>query len=248
MFAAAVVGGMLNSVAGGGSFVTFPTLLLSGIAPVTANATSAVALWPGSMASAVAYRREIESFGRMAIAFGAASFVGGIAGALLLLRTPHTTFVALVPWLLLVATLFFSAGGRITARLRDRPAGAAHGSLATGALLQLAIAVYGGYFGGGMGILMLAVFSAQGMTNIHAMNGLKNLLATIINGVAVIAFLIAGAVAWGPAVVMVIGAIGGGYGGASVARRLDPILVKRVVLVIAWGMTGYFFWKMYGSP
>jgi uncharacterized membrane protein YfcA len=246
LFVAAALAGGLNSVAGGGSFLTFPTLLFTGVPPVSANATSAVALWPGSLASVIAYRREIESFGRLAIVFSIMSLAGGAIGALLLLRTPHTTFVALVPWLMLVATAVFTIGGPLTAGLRRRAEKqGGHAALATGAILQLAISVYGGYFGGGMGILMLAVFALEGMTNIHAMNGLKNLLGVMINGVAVIAFAIAGAVAWGPAAVMIVGAIAGGYGGASVARRLDPTLVKRGVMIIAWALTIYFFLKTY---
>jgi uncharacterized membrane protein YfcA len=241
LFLAAAVGGALNSVAGGGSFVAFPALLFAGVAPVPANATNTIALWPASVASVVAYRRELVEVRALLLPLGAAALAGGLVGSVLLLRTPEAIFVWLIPWLLLFATLLFSFGGRIAKRITR----GARAPLWLAVVVQLVISVYGGYFGGGMGIMMLAVLTLLGMTHMHRMNALKNVLGTLINGVAVVAFSLAGAVRWGPGAVMVVGGITGGYLGAAGARRVDPKLVRRVVLVIAWAMTVYFFCKTY---
>ncbi|HXN30453.1 MAG TPA: sulfite exporter TauE/SafE family protein [Polyangiaceae bacterium] len=240
LFVAAAVGGALNSVAGGGSFVAFPALLFAGVAAIPANATNSVALWPGSAASAVAYRRELRDVRRELVPLGAAALVGGLAGSLLLLRTPERSFVLLIPWLLLCATVLFSLGGVLRSKARDVEAPL---SVAVGA--QVVISIYGGYFGGGMGIMMLAVLSLLGMTDIHRMNAIKTVLATLVNGIAVAAFIVAGAVQWAPGIVMIAGGITGGYAGASIARRVDAKVVRTLVLVIAWGMTAYFFVRTY---
>jgi uncharacterized protein len=241
LFVAAAIGGAINSVAGGGSFVAFPALLFAGVAPVPANATNTIALWPGSVASALAYRRELAEVRGELVPFGIASLAGGLVGSLLLLGTSNQTFVLLIPWLLLFATLLFSFGGTVARRL----ARGARASVGVAVATQLVISVYGGYFGGGMGIMMLAVLSLRGMTDIHRMNALKTFLATLINGVAVVAFVVAGAVAWEPAAVMIVGGILGGYAGAAVARRIRPAHVRTMVLVVAWTMTAYFFVRTY---
>jgi uncharacterized protein len=241
LFLAAAVGGALNSVAGGGSFVAFPALLFAGVAPVPANATNTIALWPASVASFVAYRRELVEVRALLVPLGAAALAGGFMGSVLLLRTPEAVFVWLIPWLLLFATLLFSFGGRIAKRITH----GARAPLWLAVVVQLVISVYGGYFGGGMGIMMLAVLTLLGMTHMHRMNALKNVLGTLINGVAVVAFSLAGAVRWGPGAVMVVGGITGGYLGAAGARRVDPKRVRSAVLVIAWAMTVYFFCKTY---
>ena len=247
LFIAAILGGTLNSVAGGGSFITFPTLLFTGVLPITANATSTVALWPGSVASTGAYREELAKQERSRLlVLGGTSLIGGVLGAILLLRTSQTTFVQLVPYLLLMATLLFAFSGPITNRLRRRnietkKTGTSWSGLIGIALLQLVIAVYGGYFGGGIGILMLATLGLMGMENIHEMNALKTLLTSFINGVAVITFIIAGAVVWVPAIVMVIGAIIGGYGGAYFARQIEPRWVRIFVILVGLGLSIYFF-------
>jgi uncharacterized membrane protein YfcA len=248
LFAAAGAGGAINSVAGGGSFIAFPALLFAGVPAVPANATNTVALWPGSIASALAYRSELRSSRPELAPLGVAALVGGLAGAQLLLHTSNTVFVALIPWLLLFASLVFSFGPRIARRLSGKghaERGGTRASLALACLVQLVISIYGGYFGGGMGIMMLAVLAVLGMTNINEMNGVKNILATLINGVAVASFLVHGAVAWTPGVVMIAGGVAGGYAGARVARRLNPAQVRRLVLFVAWSMTGYFFVKTY---
>lgn len=241
LFAAAMLGGAINSVAGGGSFVTFPALLFAGVAPVTANATSTIALWPGTVASALAYRRELHDVRRELLPMGIASLAGGLAGSIVLLRTSDSTFVLLIPWLLLFATVLFSFGGWLAKHLLR----GAHAPLALATAVQVVVALYGGYFGGGIGIMMLAILAVLGMADIHRMNALKTLLGALINGVAVVAFIIAGAVAWAPGVVMIVGGVTGGYAGAALARRVDPKHVRWLVLGVAWTMTAYFFVRTY---
>ncbi len=246
LFAVAVVAGALNAVAGGGSFLALPALIYAGISPVSANATTTFALWPAAAASSVAYRHEIRSARRWLWSLGAVSLVGGLIGGELLIRTSDTRFLQLLPWLMLAAVATFSFGGLVTTRLRSAGTQGS-GSLQVGRapvwmlVLQFAIAMYGGYFGGGMGIMMLAVLTVAGMTDIHEMNGLKALLAVAINGIALAAFVASGAIAWAPGLVMVAGGVVGGYVGASGARRLPPAVIRMFVGAIGWLMTVYFF-------
>ncbi len=244
LFLAALCAGALNSVAGGGSFISFPALMATGVPAINANATNTAALWPGSLASVAAYRREPRPQRRVMVTLGVASLVGGLLGALILLRTPEAEFVRLLPFLLLTATLLFTFGSPVAARLRRRSARTVVPSWVTmiglGAI-QLAIATYGGFFGAGIGIVMLACLTLAGMENIHAMNALKTLLSVLINGVAVVAFMLAKAIFWPEALLMVLGAILGGYGGAHTAQRIDPLLVRRFVIVIGFALTAYFF-------
>jgi hypothetical protein len=248
LFLAAVLGGTLNSVAGGGSFISFPTLLSTGVPGIQANVTNTVALWPGGVAAVGGYRGKFDTPLPTLLLLVTTSLVGGLLGALLLLHTPQATFLALVPYLLLLATLLFWFGGAATTWLRARM-GTRHVPrwLATGGiiLLQLVIASYGGFFGGGISILMLALLAVMGMENIHTMNALKALLAACINGVAVVAFIIAGAVLWPQALLMAAGAIVGGYGGASLARRIAPKLIRRFVIVVGLSVSAYFFVSPY---
>lgn len=234
LFFAAVFAGALNAVAGGGSFICLPALIYAGVPAVSANATCALAMWPGSLSSTVGYRRELSTTGRWLTILGAVSLLGGLIGALLLVRTSDTAFLRLLPWLMLMAATTFTFGGRLPKPGHRRPTVAV-------ALLQLAIAVYGGYFGGGMGIMMLATMTWAGMTDIHEMNALKSVLAVAINGVAIVQFIAAGAIAWQPGIIMVAGAIAGGYLGASSARKLDPLWVRWFIIAVAWIMTVYFF-------
>jgi uncharacterized membrane protein YfcA len=246
LFFAALAGGALNSVAGGGSFIGLPALLYAGVAPVAANATTTLAMWPGSLASAWAYRHELTRVGRRGLViFGLTSLVGGFLGARLLLNTSDATFLRILPWLMLVAAVTFTLGPRLSKRLGGRDLyGQGPDRLALWALApQLAMAAYGGYFGGGMGIMMLAVFSAAGMTHIHEMNALKAVLAVAINGVALAEFIMRDVVDWQHGLVMIAGAIVGGYAGAAFARRLDGRYVRWLVIALAWAMTIYFFVK-----
>jgi uncharacterized membrane protein YfcA len=212
---------------------------------INANATSTVALWPGSLASVGAYRQELAKQKRsLVILLSVTSLIGGILGAELLLNTSQSTFVKLLPYLLLLATVLFALSGPVTARLRERSTRGSSFSWPTMvgiSLLQLVIAIYGGYFGGGIGILMLATLGLMGSENIHEMNAMKTLLTTFINGVALVLFIIKGIVAWHEAIVMIIGATIGGYGGAYFARRLDPRVVRWFVIAVGVVMTIYFF-------
>ncbi len=223
----------------------FPTLIFTGVSPINANATNAVALWPGVAASAGAYRRELGNQQRtMLLMLSGISLLGGVFGALLLLRTTQATFSQLVPYLLLFATLLFTFSGSATGWLRSHlRTESLPGWLMLGgaALLQLVTAIYGGFFGGGIGIIMLAILGIFGMRDIHSMNALKTLLAGVINGIAVIIFVLAGIVAWPQATVAMVGAIAGGYGGAYYARQLNPLAVRRFVIVVGFAMTLYFF-------
>lgn len=243
LFLAGAAGGALNAVAGGGSFVTLPTLIFAGIPPVTANATSTFALWPGSLSAAFAYRRDIGIKGSLLAVLVGVSLVGGLLGALLLVRTSDTSFMRLLPWLMLLAAGTFTFGSRITAAIHPSARGDGHTFARWAIVLQFAIAIYGGYFGGGMGIMMLATFAVSGMTDIHEMNGVKSVLGAALNGVALAAFVLKGAIAWGPGVAMMIGGIAGGYFGAALARRIDRGRIRMLVILIGWGMTAYFFYR-----
>jgi uncharacterized membrane protein YfcA len=246
LFFAGVLGGALNAVAGGGSFIAFPALLFTGVPPIPANATNTIALWTAAAASGGAYRNRLDVPRRVMIPLLAASLVGGLAGAFLLLKTPAHTFMRVLPWLTLGATLLFAfgkklAGGRKSVIEHE----ASVAALAGTTLFQLCVAVYGGYFGGGMGIVMLAMLATLGMTDIHAMNALKSVLGFVINGVAVVTFVAARAVYWKHGIVMIVGGIAGGYLGAHYAQKLPPKWIRIFVVVVGTGMTVYFFWKSY---
>ncbi len=241
LFFAGALGAILNAVVGGGSFITFPALLAAGVPAVQASASSTFVLWPAVAASTLAYWRELTVPKRLFVALAVTSLAGGIAGALLLLHIPSSNFVRLVPWLLLVATLIFSLGRRVVESAGERVDERGAGALALAFFLQLAIAVYGGFFGGGMGIMMLAAWSLLGMKGLHGMNALRLVLSVMINGAAIVPFLAHRSIAWRPALVMVLGAVIGGYAGARYARQLSPRWLGRLVVVIAWAMTGYFF-------
>jgi uncharacterized membrane protein YfcA len=245
LFFAGALGGALNAVAGGGSFIAFPALLFSGVAPIPANATNTVALWVGVTASTGAFRKHLDISRRVMVPLAVTSVIGGIAGAYLLLHTPAQTFLRVLPWLMLGATLLFVFGPRL-----GRSGGGVRNDISTSALLfasvfELIVSVYGGYFGGGVGILNLAMLAVIGMTDIHAMNALKVVLGGIINGIAVITFIVAGAVVWKQGRVMIVGAILGGYLGARYSLKLPPAWIRAFVIVVGTGMTGYFFWKAY---
>src|SRR5580700_5261686 len=244
-FAAAFLAGVINSIAGGGTLVSFPTLIWLGLPSVTANATSTVAIWPAAVSSMFGYRRELSTAAPRMLVLVIPSLIGGIAGALLLRVTPAALFDALVPFLILFATLLFMAQEPIQRRLKTANAGAHTSSrwLAGAMLFQLFVALYGGYFGAGIGILMLAALSILGLSDIHQMNGLKNFFALCINGVAAIYFMFAHMVEWPYVLIMAIGAIAGGVGGAGLARRLGRTVMRRVVIGIGFAMSVSLFLK-----
>jgi uncharacterized membrane protein YfcA len=246
LFFAGALGGAMNAVAGGGSFVAFPALLFTGVAPIPANATNTLSLWVGTAVSGGAYRKRLNLPRRILIPLVAMSLIGGLAGALLLIRTPAHTFLRVIPWLMLGATLLFTFGRHLTDRIS---AGISHQAsnpaIASASLFELLVAIYGGYFGGGIGIMNLAMLAALGMTDIHAMNALKIVLVAVINGVATLTFIATGVIMWPQAIVMILGAACGGYTAAHFAQGLPQRLIRGIVIVLGFGMTVYFFLKAY---
>lgn len=244
IFFAGIAAGAINAIAGGGTLISFPALLWIGRDAIVANATNTVAIWPGSLAGAYGFRRELATARRWLLLLIAPSLVGGALGAWLLLRTPTTTFERLVPFLILAATILLAAQEMVTSRLglvaksHENPGA---GWLTFVLIFQFIVGVYGGYFGAGMGILMLAALGLIGMTDMHQMNGVKNVLAVFINGIAAIYFALSSAVAWNDVVVMTIGTIIGGYVGARVARRFGRVFVRRAVVVIGIVMSVALF-------
>jgi uncharacterized membrane protein YfcA len=247
LFVVSVIGGVLNSLVGGGTFVVFPTLLLTGVPAIQANATNTTALWPGVLFSLFAWRREAATAPYKAL-LAVTSLVGGAAGALLLLKTPPVLFERSVPFLLLAATLMFTLNPLLAKRLSavEGPATISRTRLAATTGLVLLIAVYGGYFGGGIGLLILAALGLLGLTDYHHMNAFRLILSCCANAVAVAVFALAGAVYWPAASLMLVGAIVGGYGGARVMRRIPAPILRRLVIGFGLAMSAYFFYRQWG--
>jgi len=246
LFLAGTWAGAVNAIAGGGSFVSFPVLLFTGVPAVAANATNTFALWLGVTASGGAYRRRLNVSRRVAIPLIAASIAGGLLGALLLIRTPAETFLRVIPWLMLAATLLFAFGKYLTAFLAAGISReASNGAVAGASVFELFVAIYGGYFGGGIGIMNLAMFATLGMTDIHAMNALKVVLSSTTNGIATGTFVVAKAIFWPQAMVMTVGAILGGYFSAHYAQRLPQAWIRKFVILVGCGMSAYFFIRYY---
>jgi uncharacterized protein len=240
LIAAAFLGGALNSLAGGGTLVTFPALLFAGLNPIDANASSVVALFPGTFAAAWAYRRSILAITEFKLRdILVLNLIGGLIGALLLLSTPAAAFAGLVPSLLLFATIVFAIGNfaplEIVQQIKVGPRGAL--------VAIFALAVYGGYFGGGIGFLMLAAFTLFGMRDINAMNGLKMALVGVMTIAAIVTFAVAGVVHWPQTIPMLAGSAGGSYMAAHWSQRLDQRLVKGFVVAFGAGLTVYFLWR-----
>lgn len=236
-FAVAFVAGAVNSVAGGGTLVSFPTLVWLGLPATVANATNTVAIWPGSLGGMWGYRRDMAGTPRVMILLAVPSLAGGLVGAVLLAWTPPGVFERIVPYLILFATCVFMLQEPVQRRLGSgRPGHESARWLAGAAVFQFAVAIYGGYFGAGIGILMLAALGVLGQTDVHRMNGLKNFFAVCINGVAALYFIAAGMIDWPYTIVMAVGAVVGGYFCAGVARRLGRSAVRRIVIGIGLAM------------
>lgn len=246
LFFAGALGGGINAVAGGGSFVAFPALLFTGVPAIRANATNTLALWVGTTASGGAYPQKLNIPRRILIPLFITSVIGGLVGAFLLIKTPAQTFLRVLPWLLLGATLLFAFGRHLTGRIS---AGISHdastGAVTGASIFELLVAVYGGYFGGGIGIMNLAMLAALGMTDIHAMNKLKVMLGGVINGVATVTFVATGAIVWPQGIVMIVGALIGGYSTAHYSQKLPQSWIKSFVIFVGAAMTIYFFWRAY---
>lgn len=249
--AGAFAAGAANAVAGGGTFFSFPALLAAGVPPVTANASNTIALWPASLSSAWAYRHELTKHRAWVIRLTVVAFFGGIAGGLLLLATSNASFSKLIPWLMLLATGLFAGSSqvsRLVAALKSRAGLAAqradNGSLG-GLFFQLMVSIYGGFFGAGQGILMLAALSIQGLTEMQELNAIKNWLSGVIYTVSALTFIIAGAASWPHTLVMLATATAGGYVGAHWARRLPALWLKRLVVAVGGSLTLVYFAKTY---
>jgi uncharacterized membrane protein YfcA len=242
----AIAAGAVNAIAGGGTLLTFPALMSAlGDNGVLANGTSTFALMPGSLASAWGYRAEITPSRRMVLWLLGPSLVGGVIGALLVTELPESIFNALVPWLILTATTIFLLQGPLK-RLLNTPHGPpSDRTIAIILLAQLVIAIYGGYFGAGIGILMLSALGFMVGGDIHRVNGVKTVLASAINGMSVVIFVAKNKVVWEYALTMMVAAIIGGYIGARLARRLPPVYVRYCVVVIGLGLSGYYFCKQW---
>jgi len=234
---AAFVAGALNAVAGGGSFLTLPALVLTGVPAVVANATGTVALLPGYVSGALGFRSDLRPPPGISIrTLATASLLGGALGAALLLMTGESTFRELVPWLLLAATALFALGPRIVRRGRGEPASATRAIVGV-----VAVSIYGGYFNGGLGILLLALFGLLGQTNLNAMNGLKNLVSALLTAIAVAIYAWGGLVLWPQALAMMVAATAGGYFGARVARSVRPPILRAAIVVTGLVMSALFF-------
>jgi uncharacterized protein len=243
LFVTAFIAGGLNAVAGGGSFITFPTLIFTGISPIAANTTNATAMWVASLASVGAYRRDFDVERRALVILTITSLVGGALGSITLLYIPPDIFKKLIPYLLLLATGVFIFGESMKKWVQaeaktkqDQPP-----KIIYLVITQLSIAIYGGFFGAGAGILMLAAFTLFGFKELNTMNALKSFLGTCFNGIAVLLFIFAGLVAWPQAILMSVGGSMGGYVIARFARKIPPQIIRWFVSIVAVSMTTYFF-------
>ena len=240
LLTAAFAAGALNAVAGGGSFLTLPALVFTGMPTVTANATGTVALLPGYASGAWGFREDLEAPPGLSLrALTALSLIGGATGATLLLLTDDRTFSRIVPWLLLAATILFAVGPMLLSKLKNHQTG--HASAKKSAAGLLAVSIYGGYFNGGLGILLLALFGLLGQTSLNAMNGIKNVVSASLTAIAVGIYAWGGVVAWPQALVMMIAATAGGYFGARIARRIPAPVLRASIVATGLIMTALFF-------
>lgn len=243
---AAFLAGVLNAVAGGGSFLSFPALLGMNILPVQANATNTVAIWPGQLTSVAAYRKDVRNNLRSAWLMGAAGLLGGTAGAVVLLNTPQRTFMRLVPWLLLCAASIFAVSGPVSRSL-ERRKGRSKGDPRTKRVplfvAALAVSFYVGYFGAGAGFLFMTMLGLFGYEDIHAINALKVVANTLANGIAFLIFVVERQVVWRYCLLAMVACAIGGYASASLARKVPQPVLRGLVVVIGLSMAAWFFWK-----
>jgi len=234
---ASFIAGIINSIAGGGSFLTFPALVFTGVPTIAANATSAVAVFPGYLSGALGFAKELKEYPKSKfLLLITLSIMGGIGGSLLLLITPASVFSYIIPWLLGFATLLFAFGDFVAKWAKKNSN--SNGFL--GNLTTLIVCIYGGYFNGGLGIILLALFSTLGMRDIHLMNGLKNIMSFALSAASVVTFAIAGIVFWQQAIIMMIAATIGGYFGVVVARKLSKNTIRMIIVIIGLIMTVIF--------
>ena len=251
-----MLAGALNAMAGGGSFLSFPAVLGTGMLPIQANATNTVALWPGQFASIAAYWEDLKHNLRLLVPLGTAALIGGLAGGIVLLRTGQATFLHLVPWLLLVAALLFAVSTPISKWLQRRTVARETARLVSGSTLpapapsmiplflgMVFVCFYIGYFGAGSGFLVMSLLAIFGVEEINQINALKVVTTCLANGIAVVTFIVEKQVVWQTCLLMIVTAAIGGYFGARYARRVDARVMRGVVVAIGLGMAAYFFWK-----
>lgn len=248
LFVAGLLGGALNTLAGGGSFIVFPALLAVGVPPVLANASNTYAALPGYMSGAFGLRKQMMEQRHLLLPYGIVAAIFGYAGAELLLRVSDAQFSVVVPWLMLFAVALFAFGGRINAFVAAR-AGAGRGAKTAGAIalyaLLAGVCVYGGFFNAGLGVLLLAFLTLAGIANIHAANGLKLYVSSVVAVVAVARFLIAGSIDWYHGTIALVGVTIGAYVAARVATRIPTAIIRALVIVYGAALTIYFFWQTY---
>lgn len=250
LFGAGLLAAAANAIAGGGTFLTFPAFLAVGVPAITANASNAVAIWPGRLLAIAAYRRELARQRGRILWIGAVSVAGGIAGAWALLQSTDKAFLRTVPWLLLAASLLLLFDGPIQKRFGVGDRGG-RPSAATRTVLVIAIflvSAYGGFFGGGLGVMLLPLLSLAGIRDIQDLNALKNLLVGLIAGVAVAIFIMTGAVSWPGTLVMMAGALVGGYGGGAVARHFPALVLRFTIILFGFALSAWYFWDIYLRP
>ena len=237
---ASFIAGIINSIAGGGSFLTFPALVFTGVPTIAANATSAVAVFPGYLSGALGFSKELKEYPKSKfLLLIILSIMGGIGGSLLLLITPASVFSYIIPWLIGFATLLFAFGDFVGKWAKKN----SNSNGITGNLATLIVCIYGGYFNGGLGIVLLALFSTLGLRDIHLMNGLKNIMSFALSAASVVTFAIAGIVFWQQAFIMMIAATIGGYFGVVVARKLSKNTIRVIIVLIGLIMTIIFGMK-----
>jgi uncharacterized protein len=248
LFVCSFLAGGMNALAGGGSFIAFPALLFLGVPAINANATTTLAMMPGQMASAFAFRSDLDVPTKVLWSMVLISLIGGSAGAVVMLHTPATLFVKVIPYLLLTATLIFAFGQKMTGKLmaenldKSETKSGPRMSLFS-VLFQLVIAIYGGYFGAGIGIVMLAELSIMGMTKLHSMNALKAILSSSINLLAAVIFAFGGLIYWREVCVMIMGSVAGGFVVAKWGRLWPPAVLRGFIILVGSVLTIYFFFK-----
>ena len=248
LFGAGFFGGVINSVAGGGSFITFPALLFVGIPPISANATNTFASFAGYLSGTYAFREDLYAHKKELPRLIIVSLIGGAFGAWLLLQTPESVFREAIPWLLLFATVLFIVGGKLNSLLRQLTARHRHASsvgLFLLLILLLAVCVYGGFFNAGLGIIVLSYLALAGHTNISAMNGIKLLISAAVSLTAIILFIFTGTIAWFEGFIVLIGTMMGGFLAAHISKRIPQHFVRYFVILASCGITAYFFIDVY---
>jgi hypothetical protein len=241
---ASSIAGVINAMAGGGSFISFPAMLAIGVPPIQANATNTVALWPGQLTSVWALRTDLRR--DLVAVVSAASIVGGVSGAVVLLRTPQITFMHMVPWLLLSASVLFGISGPVSRWLRrrsDQPHVPHSPSAVLLFFVIIPVTFYIGYFGAGAGFLLMSALALFGIEEMNALNALKVLAACLSNFCAVVTFVFGGAIVWHYCLVSMVFAAVGGYVGAQYARGMNPAVLRTIVVVTGCVMAAYFFWR-----